>query len=90
MPAAWSQDKDKNFNTVEPLTNAGLVNDVRPQTCEFSKQGREKTSVDFAVSKQNCRCEAENPPAIRLEKIDGKVCLETYWAKFNFIGDHFE
>jgi hypothetical protein len=83
-------DKDKNSNTAEPLNNAELVNDVRPPTCEFSKQGREKTSVDFAVSKHNCCYEAEKPPAIRLEKFYGKACLETCLAKFKFISDHFE
>jgi hypothetical protein len=53
------------------------------------KQGREKLSIFHADLGQNSRYNTEKPSAIRLEKSDGKSCLQTYLAKFQFISEHF-
>jgi transposase InsO family protein len=62
-----------------------------------SKQGRESFQgtlpfSDHQSSRSACggRTEVEKPPAIRLDKYNGKSCLDTYLAKFKYISDHFE
>ena len=54
-----------------------------------TKQGRESSCVTLPHVEHQYRMEVEKPPAIRLDKYDGKSCLETYLAKFRYISEHF-
>jgi hypothetical protein len=68
----------------------GIIGTGTEKAKVSTKQGRESPSVPYSADGRGYESRAEKPPAIRLEKYDGKSCLETYLAKLTYVSDYFE
>jgi hypothetical protein len=68
----------------------GIIGTGTEKAKVSTKQGRESPSVPYSADGRSYESRAEKPPAITLEKYDGKSCLETYLAKFTYVSDYFE
>jgi hypothetical protein len=55
-----------------------------------TRQSEESVNITAQQVGPSSRVDIEKPPSIRLDKYDGKSCLETYLAKFRFVSEYFE